>query len=94
MDRDAERRALAEVQARLEQRFPHLHPDVVAAAVAVAHSNLDGPVRDFVPVLVEHAARDRLAFADPADPADPEATGQAGTDGQDGSPDVAGPART
>jgi hypothetical protein len=88
MDRDAERRALAEVQARLEQRFPHLHPDVVAAAVAVAHSNLDGPVRDFVPVLVEHAARDRLAFADP------EVPDQAGADGQDGSPDVAGSART
>jgi len=87
MDRDAERRALAEVQARLEQRFPHLHPDVVAAAVAVAHSDLDGPVRDFVPVLVEHAARDRLAFADP------EVPDRAGTGGQDGSPDAAGPAR-
>jgi hypothetical protein len=64
MDQDAESRALAEVQGRLEQRFPHLHPDVVAAAVSLAHSSLDGPVRDFVPVLVEHAARDRLAFAD------------------------------
>lgn len=68
MDRAAERKALAEVQARLEARFPDLHPDVVAAAVSLAHSQLDGPVRDFVPVLVEHAARDRLSFALPSDP--------------------------
>ncbi|MEW1953070.1 three-helix bundle dimerization domain-containing protein [Terrabacter sp. NPDC080008] len=63
MDSAAERKALAEVQARLEKRFPDLHPDVIAAAVRLAHSELVGPVRDFVPVLVEHAARDRLAFA-------------------------------
>ena len=88
MDRDAERRALAEVQARLEQRFPHLHPDVVAAAVTVAHQSLDGPVRDFVPVLVEHAARDRLAFADPEAPAAASATGQDGSDGEPGPVDA------
>lgn len=69
MDRAAERKALVEVQARLEQRFPHLHPDVVGAAVSLAHSELDGPVRDFVPVLVEHAARDRLASVEPGSPA-------------------------
>ena len=88
MDRDAERRALAEVQARLEQRFPHLHPDVVAAAVAVAHSNLDGPVRDFVPVLVEHAARDRLSFAEPDGPG---AAPDAGQDSTLGAPGPADP---
>ena len=64
MDRAAEHKALEEVQHRLEERFSHQHPDVVAAAVRLAHSELDGPVRDFVPVLVEHAARDRLAFAE------------------------------
>ncbi|WP_374970485.1 three-helix bundle dimerization domain-containing protein [Terrabacter sp. BE26] len=63
MDRAAEREALAEVQARLEKGFPELHPDVIAAAVRLAHSELVGPGRDFVPVLVEHAARDRLVFA-------------------------------
>lgn len=78
MDRAAERRALAEVQARLEERFPDLHPDVVAAAVSLAHSELDGPVRDFVPVLVEHAARDRLSFALPSEP------GAAPVDGVEG----------
>ena len=86
MERDAERRALAEVQARLEQRFPHLHPDVVAAAVTVAHQSLDGPVRDFVPVLVEHAARDRLAFADPEAPDPVSAAGQDGAAGAAGPP--------
>ncbi len=88
MDRDAERRALAEVQARLEQRFPHLHPDVVAAAVTVAHQSLDGPVRDFVPVLVEHAARDRLAFADPEAPEQVSVAGQDGAAGPRSTPDA------
>lgn len=62
MDSAAEQQALAEVRTRLEERFPELHPDVVAAAVNLAHSELDGPLRDFVPVLVEHTARERLAF--------------------------------
>ena len=88
MDRDAERRALAEVQARLEQRFPHLHPDVVAAAVTVAHQSLDGPVRDFVPVLVEHAARDRLAFADPGAADQRPVAGQDGATGPRPAPDA------
>ena len=31
----------------------------------LAHENLtESPIRDFVPVLVEHTARDRLAFAE------------------------------
>lgn len=63
MDRTDELRALADVQARLEERFPHLDSEVVEAAVRLSHSQLTGHVRDFVPVLVEHAARDRLAFA-------------------------------
>ncbi|WP_323097433.1 three-helix bundle dimerization domain-containing protein [Intrasporangium sp. YIM S08009] len=88
MERDAEHRALAEVQARLEQRFPHLHPDVVAAAVTVAHQSLDGPVRDFVPVLVEHVARDRLAFADPEAPDPAPAGGEDGADGPSGPADA------
>src|SRR6478672_9327651 len=55
--------ALARVQLRLQEHFPDLHAEVVEAAVRLAHSELTGPVRAFVPVLVEHAARDRLAFA-------------------------------
>jgi len=53
--------ALDEVQERLSQRFPDLGPDVVEAAVRVAHSQLTGPIRDFVPVFVERVARDELS---------------------------------
>jgi hypothetical protein len=62
MDRELETRALREVQERLTQRFPYVGAEVVEAAVRVAaYSKLTGPVRDFVPVLVEHEARQRLA---------------------------------
>ena len=61
MDHEAEARALQDVQERLRQRFPQLAHEVVEAAVRVAHAQLTGPVRDFVPVLVEHEARERLA---------------------------------
>jgi hypothetical protein len=60
MDPAHEARAMAEVQERLEERFPDLDPTVVAAAVQTAAAGITGPVRDFVPVLVERAARDRL----------------------------------
>jgi hypothetical protein len=74
-------RALSDVRLRLQEHFPQLDADVVEAAVRLAHSELTGPVRDFVPVLVEHAARDRLAFAvrDDTDEVDP--TPSAATDG-------------
>ena len=74
-------RALSDVRLRLQEHFPELDADVVEAAVRLAHSELTGPVRDFVPVLVEHAARDRLAFAvrDDTDEVDP--TPSAATDG-------------
>jgi len=51
---------MAEVQERLESRFPDLDPTVVEAAIRVAASEITGPVRDFVPLLVERAARERL----------------------------------
>ena len=43
--------------------FPELDPTVVEAAVRLSHAQLTGPIRDFVPLLVERAARDRLSFA-------------------------------
>jgi hypothetical protein len=49
------------VQARLALRFPEFDVDVIAAAVRLAHSELTGGMRDFVPALVEHNARCRLA---------------------------------
>ena len=64
MDEEHERRALAGVRERLCERYPDLDPALVEAAVRVSHLELTGnPIRDFVPLLVEHAARDRLAFA-------------------------------
>ena len=45
----------------MTQRFPHLGDEVIEAAVRMAYSTLTGPVRDFVPLLVEHAARERLS---------------------------------
>ncbi|GAA2165098.1 three-helix bundle dimerization domain-containing protein [Pedococcus bigeumensis] len=61
MDREAEARALLVVQERLNQRFAHLGPEVVEAAVRLAYADVTGPVRDFVSILVERAARERLA---------------------------------
>ena len=64
MDEEHERLALAGVRERLCERYPGLDPALVEAAVRVSHLELTGnPIRDFVPLLVEHAARDRLAFA-------------------------------
>ena len=54
-------RALAEVKSRLEEDFPDVEGSLVEDAVKEAHHRLTGPIRDFVPVLVEREARDRLA---------------------------------
>ncbi|MEO7752255.1 MAG: hypothetical protein ABIS35_02455 [Terracoccus sp.] len=62
MEPEAEQRALADVRSRLQQRFPHVDAAIIEAAVRLAHAELTGRVRDFVPVLVEHVARDRLSF--------------------------------
>lgn len=64
MDHEAEQRALVDVRSRLQKRFPDLDDAIVDAAVRVAHSELTGRVRNFVPVLVERVARDRLSSAD------------------------------
>jgi hypothetical protein len=58
---DHEEVALADVEGRLRERFHDLDPAVVEAAVRVSHAALTGPIRDFVPLLVEHKARDRLS---------------------------------
>jgi len=64
MDQEHELKALVGVRERLRAQFPEIDPALVEAAVQVSHRELQGnPIRDFVPVLVEHAARDRLAFA-------------------------------
>lgn len=57
-----ELRALGDVVDRLAAKFPALSREYIEDVVQQEHSLLDtGRVRAFVPVLVEHAARDRLS---------------------------------
>lgn len=61
MDRSDEVRAVAGVVDRLSAHFPDVPREHVEAIVTEEHHRFDGnPIRDFVPVLVEHEARDRL----------------------------------
>jgi hypothetical protein len=54
--------ALMAVIDRLAERFPHHQRSVIEDVVAEEHGLLDdGPVRDYVPLLVERAAKLRLA---------------------------------
>lgn len=64
MDHEAEQAALTEVRRRLAERHPDQDESVVAKAVHEAHAKLTGPIRDFVGVLVEHAAHDELRALD------------------------------
>lgn len=61
MDSENEEHAIKAVEERLRARFPDVAPTDVKDVVHRAHAELTGPLRDFVPVLVEHAARERLA---------------------------------
>ena len=57
-----ELRALGDVVDRLAAKFPALPREHIEDVVQQEHSLLDtGKVRAFIPVLVEHAARDRLS---------------------------------
>lgn len=61
MSTEDEDRAVDAVVDRLADRFPAAGREHVAEVVDVEHHELDGnPIRDYVPVLVEHDARDRL----------------------------------
>ena len=62
VNRDDEVKALGVVVDRLAERFPNLSRSSIEEAVREEHQALDGGrVRDFVPVLVEHAAKARLS---------------------------------
>ena len=51
---------------RLTARFPDQQRSVIEEIVAEEHGLLDdGPIRDFIPVLVERAAKIRLSRAQP-----------------------------
>jgi hypothetical protein len=57
----AERAAIARVVQRLSAQFRMLDPAVVQRVVQEAHARFAGhPTREFVPILVEDSARDRL----------------------------------
>jgi hypothetical protein len=60
MDKQQEAKEIDDVIVRLADRFPTLDHDTIEAAVRQAHAEMTGNIRDFVPVLVEHTARDRL----------------------------------
>jgi hypothetical protein len=56
-----ELQAMNGVVDRLHVKFPQLSRDGIGDVVQEEHRSLDaGRVRDFIPILVEHAARDRL----------------------------------
>jgi hypothetical protein len=64
--------AVEQVFERLTARFSDVPVETVRHTVHAIHDGLEGPVRDYVPLLVEHAARDALAAG--AAPGDRPAT--------------------
>lgn len=62
MTNEPEVRALMAIIDRLSARFPAEKRSVIEDVVAEEHKLLDdGPIRDYVPVLVERAAKLRLS---------------------------------
>ena len=58
---DQERRAIEELVDRLRAAYPDVPAETVDTAVQAATAELaNHPIRDFVPVLVERGARERL----------------------------------
>lgn len=62
--RPGEDAALRNVIERLRQQFPEVDSVTVARTVHGRYDELDdAPVRDFIPMLIERSARDRLKTA-------------------------------
>ena len=55
-----EAHALEQVIDSLLAKFPSIDPAMVRAVVDEVHQTFDGPVRDYVPLLVQRASTDRL----------------------------------
>jgi hypothetical protein len=56
-----ESEALTHVAHRLRSRFPHVAPSTITEMVNRCHRSYDGrPIRDFVPLLIEHDVLDTL----------------------------------
>jgi hypothetical protein len=85
MHPDDERILVERIPDRLAAHFPGVARARIAAVVEEEYRRFDGrPIRDFVPVLTEHQARDRLrsegadeVFASPPELAPSEAAGTA-----------------
>lgn len=61
MTSDDEARVVAHLAERMSAQFPRVQANTVLAAVNASYAEFAGkPVRDFVPILVERAAGDRL----------------------------------
>jgi len=60
-----EGQAVEQITVRLTARFPNLPTALVRSTVRDEHAKLHGRIRDYVPVLVERAARQRLGMIAP-----------------------------
>lgn len=66
MTSNTERVAIAQVAQTLSVRFPNVPPTVVARVVRETYDSYGAhPTREFVPILVEDAAHDRLRVIGP-----------------------------
>ncbi len=64
VDHEAEALTITAVRDRLLERFAERDPAQVAEVVEQEYARLGGPIRSFVPILVEKAASQRLAGAE------------------------------
>lgn len=60
MTMEDEQIALETVVARLAARYPAASREHVEHVVREEHEALAGPIRDYIPILVEHQAKGRL----------------------------------
>ena len=60
MSSEHEASALHQVVEHLVATFPAVDPMTVRAVVDEVHGTFDGPVRDYVPLLVQRVSTDRL----------------------------------
>ena len=62
MATDDELRAVEQVIDRLSAKFAHMPSQRIFEVVDETYHEFDGaPIRDFVPIMVEKSAKDRLA---------------------------------
>ena len=81
MTHDEELLHIDQVIDRLDMRFPDLPRESIEQVVRSAHEHFaTGKVRDFVPLLVERLAREKLQGLAPIVPVEPEAAPKAGSE--------------